>query len=196
MNMKLKMLAMMAILTFFLTVVANTPNASAKAEIWNHDVGKDVGSDTQTVTMTLPPSYLPYTEIKWTSTMTWSNHWAYHTVFDGSLNLHTKVQYMSGGTVQNDFWYWNEDTQEWFYSGGWLQKLKNIWGQNELLVDLFGETQTSKQLNINHEIYKMEMTDPLTGETLVYEYMVMRYMMIKWVNGELQFENSWEIMKE
>ncbi len=197
MNRKIKMLAMMAVMTSLLMVVANTPNASAKAEIWYHDVGKDVGSDTQMVIMPLPPSYYPFTQIKWISTWTWSNLWVSHTVFDGSQNLHATVDYISTGTVQNDFWYWNEDSQEWIYAGGWSQKLKNIWGQNELFVDLFTETQTSKQLNVDHETYKMEMmTDPLTGEVLTYEYMVIRYMIVKWVNGELQFENSWEITKE
>ncbi|TRO50837.1 hypothetical protein E2P63_05615 [Candidatus Bathyarchaeota archaeon] len=57
-------------------------------------------------------------------------------------------------------------------------------------------TQTSKQLSLSRETFEMKYTDPITDEETTYEYMIIRYTMAKWVNGELQFENSWEIMKD
>jgi len=57
-------------------------------------------------------------------------------------------------------------------------------------------TQTSKQLSLSRETFEMKYTDPITDEETTHEYMIIRYTMAKWVSGELQFENSWQIMKD
>jgi len=194
MNRKIKMLATMAMLTFFLMIVANTPNASAKAERFWHDVGKDVGSDTQTNILDLPPENYPFTQVKMTSTFSWDNHWVYNEVFDAHWNTHGNVKFVNKGAVQGEAWFWNDVLEEWVFVQGWSQTLKTISGNNELFT-MFG-TQTSKQLSVSRETFEMKYVDPMTGEETTYEYMVIRYTMAKWVNGELQFENSWEIMKD
>jgi len=171
-------------------------NVSASAEIWYHDVGNDMGSDTQTIIMPLPPSYYPFTQMKWISTVTWNRHWVYNIVFDGSQNLHVTMEAISMGSVQNDFWWWNDETQEWIYLGSMTQKLSGAKVGNELDINFFAETQTSTSVVVMRETFKMDFTNPLTGEKITQGYSVIWYMIVKYVNGQLQFENSWERRRE
>jgi hypothetical protein len=194
MNRKTKSIAVMTVLTFLLMVFANTPNTSAKAERFWHDVGKDAGSDTQTNMFDLPPENYPFTQVKMTSTFSWDNHWVYNEVFDAHENMHVNVKFVNKGTVQGEAWFWNDVSEEWVFVQSWSQTLKTISGTNELYT--ISGTQTSKQLSVSRETFEMKYVDPLTGEETTYEYMVIRHMLTKWVNGELQFENSWEMQKE
>lgn len=169
-----------------------TTNVSAKAEKLWHDVGKETGS--YTVTNIGPGPGGPFTLAKTVSTVTWHDHWVYNDIIDGSWNLHVKVKWMSKNTLRNDVWYWNETAQEWIYVLGYSQSLSSVWGLVELYIDL-SETQTSIDQTVSKETYEGVYIDPWTGERMTFQYTVQRHMIVKWVNGELQFDKYWEIWK-
>ena len=116
-------------------------------------------------------------------------------VFDGSQNLHVKMEFTSKGTVQNEVSWWNYEKPAMDLSRRLVAKTSNINGQTELIVGRFAETKTSKQLNISHETFKMDVTDPLMGVTVTQGYIIIRHMIVKFLNGELQFQNEWEIQR-
>jgi hypothetical protein len=190
MNRKLLALSLVLIPLAFSLVVTS---ASASAQIWWHDVGRDCGSDSQTNVIDLPPETYPFTQMKMASTITWIEHWVYNEIFDGSQNLNLNMKGTYKGNLYNDVWWWNNETQEWFYLGGWSQALSSVWGHNELIK--MSGTQISISYTIMKEKFEMSLTNPLTNETYIYGYAVLRHMTTKWVNGELQFEKSWEFQK-
>ena len=182
--MKTKTLGMMVTVAFLVMCIAGTPTVSAKAERWYHDIVKDVRRGTETAEIG---------NMKLISKWTLNNHLVYNDVFDGRGNLHVNYKYVSIATLHNEVWLWNGE--EWVFSMEYKQKLHSIGGNNELIIDFFTETQTARQIDIYNEKFKMVLVDPLTGEETTYEYTVISHLMVKWLNGELQFEIDWEIMK-
>ena len=169
------------------------PSVSAAAQKWYHEVGKDTGSDTQEYVFPLDGSY-PFTQLKWVSTYSWDNHWVADELLDAHGNMHLNMKYLNKGSVHGDMWAWNEITQEWVFVQTWLQTFRDISGYKSLF--LISGMQTSKQLSVSRETYEANAFDPLTGEKTTYSYMFIIHSNVKWVNGELQFEHTWEIRRE
>ena len=183
--MRTKTLSMMIVVAFLLVGVAGSSTVFAPAETWYHDVIRDVGRDTATIE--IPP------DMQWISEWTWNSHLVYNDVFDAGGNLHVNYKYASTAKVHNVIWRWNGE--EWVIYTEWSQRLNTIGGNNELIIDFFTETQTARQIDIYNERYQMVFVDPVTGEETTYEYTIIAHLMLKWLNGELQFEIDWEIMR-
>ncbi len=161
-----------------------TTSAFASAEIWSHDVYSDVGRDSMTVE--------PTPAMRIVSEWTWNNHMVWNTVFDASGNLHSSYRYATTGKVHGEAWQWNG--VEWVCIMEWSQKLNAVGGSSELMVDFFSEQQTARQLDVSNEKYRLVIRDPATGKLVsTFEYTVIAHLLMKWLNGELQFELSWTI---
>ncbi len=169
-----------------------TSSASASAQIWSQDVGKESGSDTLENVIPLPPQYYPFTQLKIVSTMMWKDHWVNVMVLDASWNIHVNVKGQSRGTNQAEFWFWNNASEEWVYAGGSIQSVSLVWGFNDLIKS---GTETYTKPMMSKETFEASVLNPLTGERITSEYTVIRHSIIKFVNGELLFEKSWEIQK-
>lgn len=179
-----KALGVMVSMVFLLMCIVSTPTVSAKAERWYHDIIKDVSRDTQMTEIG---------DMRLISEWTLNSHLVYNDVFDGRGNLHVNYKYVSIATVHNEVWLWNGE--DWAFYMEYIQKLHSIGGNNELNIDFFAETQTARQIDIHNEKFKMVTVDPLSGEETTYEYTVIGHLMMKWLNGELQFEMDWEIVR-
>ncbi len=185
-----KKLLMLGLIPLALCLV--TTSVSASAQILNKDVGKDSGSDTQTNTMDLPSPYYPFTQVKIVSTMTWEEHWVNIIVLDASWNMHLNVKGVNRGTVQVEFWFWNDVSGEWVYAGVSSQLLSSVWGFNDLVK---AGMETYMNSIISKETFEISVLDPLTGEWMTSEYTVITHSIFKWVNGELLFEKHWVIQR-
>jgi hypothetical protein len=159
-----------------------TADAYASAEIWSHNVSSDVGRDSMTVE--------PAPGFRMVSEWTWNNHIVSNTVFDAGGNLHVNSQYASTGMVNGQFWQWNG--VEWILTYEWHQKLIAVGGYSDLIRDFFSEPQTTRQIDVHNEHFQAVVRDPVTGEVVsTVEYTVIAHLLMKWLNGEAQFELSW-----
>ncbi len=171
------------LILFALCLIAT--NVSASAERLSHTVYNDTGRETMTTE--LVPGL-----VKMVSEVEWNNHIVSNSLFDASGNLHIASHYANTGKVNGEIW--QNNGVEWVKMFEWSQRLNTIGGYNQLIVDFLSETQTSKQLDIRNEKYQAIQRDPSTGEVISsYEYTVIAHLFIKWLNGELQFEQSWTI---
>ncbi len=180
----------LAPLIFFMLIAS----VSAETQRWVHEVGKDTGSEIQTYEFPLPPEAYPLTVMKWVSKVTHDNHWVINQFLDAHGNMHANTKYVNKGSVNGNMWAWNEESQEWIFVQTWSQVLRTISGYNSLFLS--SGKQTSRQLGVSRETYQLESRNPLTGEEVTYEYMVIRYSNVKWMTGELLFEHTWEIRRE
>ncbi len=169
-----------------------TTSVSASAQIWTQDVGKDSGSDTLENAFPLPPQYYPFTQVKIVSTITWEDHWVNIMVLDASWNMHMNMKGQSRGTTDAEFWLWNDVSAEWGYAGASSQSLSLVWGFNDLIKS---GIETYMKPMMSKETFETTVMNPLTGEWMTSEYSVISHMILKFVNGDLLFEKSWEIQK-
>ena len=176
---------MLVAVAFLLVCVVGPSTVFARAEIWYHDVVRDVGRDTATIEIP--------TDMQWLSEWTWNSHLVYNDVFDGSGNLHVVYKYVSTATVHNVIQRW--DGAQWVLASEWSQRLNTMGGNNELIMDFFTETQTARRIDLYNERFQMVFVDPVTGEETTYEYTVIAHLLLKWLNGDLQFEIDWEIRR-
>ena len=178
----------LVLLTFCLFI----PSVFAKAEVW-HDNQKDVDSQTYTVIFDLPPEY-PYTQVKMTISYTIESNVVFNNVLDSNGNIHLNLRYLVKGTMNIEAWFYNAALQEWVFGQASSETIKRIVGVNELTI--MSETQTSKEIELFRQKFEAQGINPQNGEAITDEYMTIGHSMVKLVNGELQFDNSWEIIKE
>jgi hypothetical protein len=117
----------------------------------------------------------------------------YHAVLDAEGNMHVNVKLVLQETLEGEAWFWDDTLQEWISGQTTSRTSKRIIIYNDLIVD--SETQTSKQLLLFREKFSAEGINPDNGEAFTLEFMLMRHFMLKVVNGELQFQHRWEIVK-
>ena len=167
------------------------PCVSAKAETMR-DVLREEASDTFTDTYALPPGSL-YTQVKTTITLTTEYNGQYHLVLDAKGNLHVNIKLFLQMNMEGEAWFWDDTLKEWVSGQVGSQTSRRIILYNDLIVD--SETQTSKQLSLSKEEYSIAGINPDNGELIALKSEITRHFMFKMVNGELQFEHSWEIVK-
>jgi len=169
-----------------------TTSVSASGQIWTQDVGKDSGSASGEYVFPLPPQLYPFTQYKIISSQTWEDHWVTIQILDASWNIHLNVKGVSRGTVQAEFWLWNDVSGEWTYAGASSQLLSLVWGFDDIIKS---GTETYTKSSMSKETFEASMMNPMTGEWMTNEYTVIRHLVLKWTNGELTFDKSWEIEK-
>jgi len=167
------------------------PNVAAKATT-QHTILKESNTDTYSLIIDLTSAY-PYTKADLTATFTTKYVIVYNTVSDANEKGHFNMKISMRGTVQMEAWFWNDAEHKWVFGQCSSDTNKQIISYNELVLD--SETQTSKHLELYKESHKAEGINPFTGETFALEYTIINHSIVKWVNGDLQFDNSWEIVK-
>jgi hypothetical protein len=108
------------------------------------------------------------------------------TLLNASWNLDVNVKGVSKRALQGELWWYNSQTNKRIYVQNWSRTLSTASGHNELIIDLFANTQTS----IDYTILERTAVNPLTRQKITFEYAVIRHIITRWVNGELQFEKS------
>lgn len=186
MNRKLVMIALA-----LLAVCMITPCVYAQAETW-HYTRKFVESETQTDLFDLPPEYV-YTKVNMTITFTTKYSSVYQEVLDANGNMHGSGKVLIEESWQGEAWFWDDTLQEWVFGQRLSRTFKRIYAFNELILD--SERQTGKELRLDREKFEVEGIYPQNGESFTVDLMTIRHWMVKWVNGELQFLNYWEIEK-
>lgn len=182
-----KKLGIVALVMLVLCMIV--PVVSAQA-VTLHQSYREAESETYTIIYDLPSDY-PYTQVKMTSTLTTEYSGMYNAVLDANGNTHFNGKILILMTVQSEAWYWSDTLQEWVSGQSGSGTFKRIIGNNELILN--SETQTSKELLLSREKFDAKGINPQNGETFTLQYMLISHFMVKWVNGELQFENSWSI---
>ncbi len=182
-----KKIGIVALVMLALCMIVSVVSAQA---VTLHQMYREVDSETYTDIFDLPPN-CPYTQVKMTSTLTTEYSGMYNAVLDANGYTHFNGKVVIQMTVQREAWYWSDTLQEWVsgYSGSGTSK--QIIGYNELILN--SETQTSKELLLSRQKIDVKGINPLNGEPLTQQYVLISHFMVKWVNGQLQFENSWSI---
>ena len=172
-----------------------TPTVLAQAETI-HSTDKVVEVETFTDTGDLPQDYF-YSQVKVTATITSEYYLVYTLVEDANGNMHVKVKSLIKDSIQIEAWFWDEALQDWVFGQSGSQTSRRITAENVLIVNSEGnsEVQTGRALMVVGEKFEVAGINPETGETFTLENMLIRHLMFKVVNGELQFENSWQINK-
>ncbi len=168
-----------------------TPGVYANAET-QHGVWTTENSETFTAIFDLPPTFA-YTQVNITAIMYSKLSYLYNMVIDANGKTHVNGKFTIEGSGQFESWFWNDTQQEWVFGQISSRTSKRITGYNELILE--SETQTNKDFVLFKERVGAEGIDPASGETFTLDYMIIDHVMTKWVNGELLFENSWEIVK-
>lgn len=182
MNKKVLMLTLIPLVLGMITA-----NASAKAITFT-SVDNDVITDNV--------RFEPFPGFLVKSRVMLGNHLMFQTVQDGSQNFHVVVKGVNVANLHNEYWQWNEVTQEWICIWEYSQKGLMINVDNELDIALPLETQTAIDIEISHNTVESIMRDPSTGEIIYIDYTnIILHIVMKMLNGELQFEKYWEIVK-
>lgn len=178
-----------------LAICMVTPTVLAQAET-THSTDRIVEVETLTRIFDLPQDYF-YSQVKMTATITTEDFLVYNLVEDANDNTIVKAKSLFKGSMQIETWFWDEALQDWVFGQSVSRTSKLITAEMILFINSEGnsEIQTGKQLQVFGEKFEAEGINPETGEAFTLEYMLIRHFMLKVVNGELQFENYWQINK-
>jgi hypothetical protein len=188
-ELKIKLLSFALLLIAFCLI---TPCAAANAEI-THVKETTTDNETSTITEDLDPSYFPYTQVKVAVTETVTTIIMYNQVVDGKGILHLNGKVLARGTVYGEVWFWDDTSQVWVLGQKTSYLSKMILGINQLSLD--SEVHTSTETRFLSTIIKSTGIDPQTGEPFTVKALIVDHLIFKLVNGELQFEKSWEITR-
>jgi hypothetical protein len=167
-----------------------TPCVSANAQ-FSKDRQTSTETTTSTLTEDLDPSYYPYTQVKITLTESTTTIVMYDQVVDGKGVLHLNGKVFGRGTIYGEVWFWDEIRQVWILGQKTSYLSKMMLGINELSLD--SEVHTSTETRLLSTIIKSNGFNPQTGEPFSMKALLVDHLIFKLIDGELQFEKSWEI---
>jgi hypothetical protein len=169
-----------------------TPCVSANAQII-HDKQTILTDTSSTETYDLEPEYYPYTQAKFTVTLIGRESYMYNQVTDARGHLHINGKVSGKGTLYIEAWAWDDTRHEWILGQQTSQSQKAIFGYNELSFD--SQIQTSKETRLIASRNSAYYLDLETGQTITLDVVIIEHVIVKYHNGELQFQKSFEISR-
>lgn len=166
------------------------PSVFANAQI-SHD--RETSTEIEIIenTITLDPEYYPYTQAEVTITTTGTIRTMYYQATDANGVLHVNGKALVRGSLSMEAWLWDDLRQVWVLGQTTSQSSKMFVALNEISLD--SEVQNSQETRLLEDRIKTTGIDPLTGEPISVNILLIEHVIIKLVDGELQFEKSWSI---
>jgi hypothetical protein len=117
----------------------------------------------------------------------------YNQVTDAKGHLHINGKVSVKGTLYIEAWAWDDTLHEWILGQQTSQSQKAIFGYNELSFD--SQIQTSKETRLIASQNSAYYLDLETGQTITLDVVIIEHVIVKYHNGELQFQKSLEISR-
>jgi hypothetical protein len=186
---KIKLLSFALLVVAFCLII---PCVSANAEI-SQDKQTIITDTNSTETFDLDLEFYPYTQAKFTVTLTGRESYMYNQVTDAKGQLHINGKVSGKVTAYIESWAWDDTRHEWILVQQTSQSQKIIVGHNELSFD--ANIQTSKDTTVIASQNSAYYLDLETGLTITIDVVIIHHLSIKYNDGGLQFQKSLEISR-
>ena len=115
----------------------------------------------------------------------------YNTVIDAKGNTHIKAKTFGESTTQAEFLFWDQVLQEWVFGQQITRQTKIVAGVSELIFT--SGMLTQKEIHVFSERFSLNGISPETGESITQEYLLIEHLIVRLIDGEVQFEKTLEI---